>query len=205
MKPRVVFWIVTLTVATGAAWFLLVYGVGDLMRRTENRNFEKIRKRSELDCRTMPYHCAVRDNNLAAFSQLKANGQDVNATDRWGRTAVLYAYHQNPDAILPLVKLGADLNRPDDGGDVPLSLALRNRHFERADELIRLGADPNAKIGADPKKLTHLTYAVVHKDAEAAAFLVKAGADLARKDDFGYTACERAAVQGTTAMFPFCK
>lgn len=184
---------------------LLVNYIGTSMLRIENRNFEAIRKKSELDCQTMPFHCAVRDNKIHELEKMKANGLDVNARNRWGQTAVLYAIRQKSPAVLPLIRIGADLNLSDENSQVPLQLALRIKEYQLAKTLVEHGADLNSKTGWDQKKMTLLTEAITHKDVEAASFLVKEGASLQLKDDYGYTPCERANMYHTTALFPFCK
>ncbi len=198
--------------AGALALVVLGFGVrylgGEWYLWTENRNFARLREKSTLDCATMPFHCAVRDGDLASLevrvARLKAAGLDINGRDRWRATALLYAVANKPEATGVLLQLGVDPNLADENGLAPLSTALLLKRYDLARDLIDAGASPDLLIGSTAKRMTLLTEAVTSRNAEAADFLWRHGADLKRKDEYGYDACQRAEMYETKDLFVFC-
>ncbi len=174
-------------------------------RATENRNFAILREKAELDCATMPYHCAIKESSTEKITALKKSGADINGFDRFGNTPLLYALSWGLPFVDPLLELGADPNIPNESGLTPLEQSLNLGNYPLAEKLIAQGANPNTKAaGAAEKYLTLLNRYITERNVPAASFLVEHGADASLKDGYGYTACERAAMYDNAALFPFC-
>lgn len=99
---------------------------------------------------------AAAEGHTPVVEALLKTGADLNAKLPSGFTALTFAVRQGKTrAALALVAAGADVNgvlRPDRvtgplRGKVtsPLLLAVENGHFELAVELLKKGADPNAR------------------------------------------------------------
>lgn len=184
---------------------ILIFSLGYLYRQTENRNFANLREKAELDCAIMPYHCALKEGDIQKITALKTTGSDINSPDRFGNTPLLYALSWNLPLVEPLLRLGADPNIPNEQGLTPLEQSLNLGDFSLAETLIRHGADPNAKAEGDTKKyLTLLTDFIIQKNERAASFLVEHGADLSKKDGYGYAPCERVVMYHSESTFAFC-
>jgi len=182
----------------------VVFGFGTFYKATENRNFDRLRQRSELDCSTMPYHCAVRDRDVAKLRELRVNNVDINSRDGWGSTALVYAATSAPEMVEPLLEAGADVTLFNEYGDDALATVLRMRKFEVAKRLLEKGADINAKVGPGPKRNTRFGEAVIGKDLEMMRFYLAQNVDLTIEDDYGYDGCERVAMYDLVASFPAC-
>ena len=48
---------------------------------TENSNFARLRKKSELHCETMPLHCLVRDGKTTEIEKYAERGGKLELTD----------------------------------------------------------------------------------------------------------------------------
>lgn len=83
-------------------------------------------------------------------------------------------------AHLPCLQLPMKLNECDDEGNIPLNLALLNRHEEIANSLVSNSCDLDI---VDPNGNSLLHLAILRGDTFAASFLIKSGANsiLARK------------------------
>ncbi|MFA9262540.1 MAG: ankyrin repeat domain-containing protein [Undibacterium sp.] len=191
-----------LAIVAGILLFLLGY----FYRQTENRNFAELRKKAELDCTTMPYHCAIKEGGVEEISALKTSGADIDSRDRFGNTPLLYAISWNTSVVDRLLELGADPNIPNEQGLAPLQQSLNLDKYILAEKLVAHGANPDVKAEGDQKKyLTLLTYFITNKNQKAATFLVEHGASLNLKDGYGYTPCERVTMYENADLFPFCK
>jgi len=72
------------------------------------------------------------------ISLIKA-GADVNAKDRRGKTALMWAVRNpNPDVITTLLELGANPKAYDDYGTMPIDYAKINRELENTEALRKL-------------------------------------------------------------------
>jgi ankyrin repeat protein len=94
------------------------------------------------------------------------NGADVNATDKYGMTPLMWAaeYNRNPEVITTLLKAGADLKAQDKSGFTALMIAASRTHSpEIIITLLRAGADAKAKNG---KGYTALDYAKYNRYLE---------------------------------------
>ena len=79
--------------------------------------------------------------------RLLQRGAEIEARDRFGRTALLLAVgnHANLEVVRELLKWGADVNTRDDRGETPLCHALKNltlrdsknTHYPDVPELVK--------------------------------------------------------------------
>ncbi len=120
------------------------------------------------------------------------NGADVNASDKKGMTALLYAArrHNNPEMIKLLLDSGADVNASNKDGWTPLMIVVRNHlNTEMIKLLLVSGADVNAsnKDGWTPLMFAvsqFHSYKDIYKLPEMIKLLLDKGADVnASKQD----------------------
>lgn len=89
---------------------------------------------------------AVVDGQYEIVKLLIEKGADVNAKDRDGWTALLWAIHyEYPEIIKLLVENGADINVKTPDGRTPLTLAIRADMHDTSKYLINKGADVDTK------------------------------------------------------------
>jgi ankyrin repeat protein len=150
-----------------------------------------------------PLMAAARSGHVDAAKVLLEAGADINAKESFGgQSALMWAAAQSqPEMVRLLASKGADLNargivhqwerkvitepRPKDmnkGGFTPLLYAAREGCVECVKNLIAAGADLNLE---DPDRMTPLNMALFNLHFEAAAALIKAGADVDKWDFFG--------------------
>src|SRR5688572_26504532 len=89
-------------------------------------------------------------NSLGAAQLLLSRGADVNAKDRQGRTALIYAVGLqevkiNPELIQALLAKGADVNARDQAGKTALGYAVEKEIGDRAPEAVELLRKSGAK------------------------------------------------------------
>jgi ankyrin repeat protein len=182
-----------LAVVAGAAilllvWFLLL---PYLYVQSENRNFEELRRKSALDCATMPLHCAVRDEDLAAVTGYLAAGGDAELKDNWGRSALFWAVYNGRDAMAEaLLAAGAEPNTRDEAGMTLFYHTLAGGNFDLADALLAAGADIDAMNGVQDLE-TILHRCVMQNREDCVQFLLARGADRHLADSYGYTPLQR--------------
>lgn len=131
-------------------------------------------------------------------------GEDANAQDADGTTALMLAAAFNEDAgvVKVLVDAGANVNARDLNGVTPLMYAANfNENPSVARILIEAGADVNLQ---SVRKITALmTAAVANRNPEMVLVLLDAGADSGARDTLGNTALDHAALndalKGTSA------
>jgi len=145
----------------------------------------------------------ARSGHVEAAKRLIEAGADLNAREDWGgQSALMWAAAQGQaDMVKFLASHGADLNargvirqwerkvitepRPKDmnkGGFTPLLYAAREGCVDCVRHLIAAGADLNLE---DPDRVTPLNMALLNLHFEAAAALIKAGADVDKWDLYG--------------------
>jgi ankyrin repeat protein len=86
--------------------------------------------------------------NTDIIAALIKHSADVNAADRYGLTALMFAatLNGNPDVFITLLKHGADINAVDkDGRTALMFAAMLNGNPEIIALLIKHGADVNIK------------------------------------------------------------
>jgi len=171
-----------------------------------------------------PLMAVARGGNVEAARRLVEAGADVNAKEGFGgQSALMWAAAQGQAEMVKfLASKGADLNargvirqwerkvitepRPKDlnkGGFTPLLYAAREGCVECLRYLAAAGADLDLE---DPERITPLNMALLNLHFEAAAALIKAGADVNKWDLFGRSPLYMAAdtstlpVKGNGAM-----
>ena len=110
---------------------------------------------------------------------LKAGG-DVNAKDKYGKTALMYAArYSTPEVVSLLLTAGAEVNAKDKDGWTALRDAASSNTPEVVSILLKAGAkvNPNAMF-----------YVGFNKNPEVVSILLKAGGDVNAKDKYGDTA-----------------
>lgn len=108
---------------------------------------------------------------------------DIDATDKYGRTALMLAAgNNNPDMVRLLLENGADADREDSHGLTALWMAVDNDYLNVAKELI--DAKANLEIG-DNYDRTPLYIAVQRRLPRMVKLLVDAGADVDALDKDG--------------------
>jgi uncharacterized protein len=89
-------------------------------------------------------HTATIDQNIKEVDSYLAQGEDINKSNRYGFTPLIYAayYGYYPMAKF-LCKKGADVNRQNNEGQTALLYAAYYNHVSIAKVLLEYGADPN--------------------------------------------------------------
>lgn len=181
--------------------FILIFhfaisGTNHFMLLKQHKDFQQ---KSVLDCKILPFHCAVRDSQIDQIESLKMSRQNIESQDGWGRTALFYAYYSSgkQDYIKKLLSNGANPSAIDSSGYILPHYFLFNepKNFELAELFFQYGFDVNM-LYANGKKISLLTSAIVRKDIELIDYFISKGADPKLKDGYGYNACERLKVHG---------
>lgn len=129
---------------------------------------------------------------------LVARGDDIDAKDEKGRTALMLA--SGSALVEALASAGA---RAD--GAFPLHNCAVCGRTEDIDDLVRMGYDPNEigtahKLGTAREPTTALHLAASYDNAGSCAALIRAGADIGIRDSKGRTAEDLARDPGTKAV-----
>ncbi len=170
---------------------MLFYALPYMYLYSENRNFEQLRKKSELNSETMPLHCLVRDNDTDGIAEYIKNGGNLERTDNWGRTALFWALRERKHPIVnTLLARGANPNARDENGITLFFQAVVSGQFTEADQLLAHGANIDALNGNEYPETT-LHYCVMKNKPESVAYLIEHGANKYLKDSFGYTVFDR--------------
>lgn len=170
---------------------LLFFIAPQLYLYSENRNFAKMRDKSQLDCAKMQLHCLVRDDDFDGITEYVASGKDLELTDNWGRSALYYAlWHDKPKIVNMLLDAGADANTRDENERSIFYQAIAWDKYDLATRLLQSGADIDLFNGARYPE-TALHYCVMKSKPGCVAYLLNHGADRGLKDSFGYTVFER--------------
>jgi ankyrin repeat protein len=135
---------------------------------------------------------ASRRSHTAIALTLIDFGAEVNAKDRYGVTALMYAaISGSPEIMERLIKEGADVNAKDIDGRTALVEALASENScppGLIRSLLERGADPNVTFYGG---LTPIMLAATGS-SEVVEMLIEAGADVNRHDERGTTALQRA-------------
>uniref|UniRef100_A0A8D8Q1Z5 Ankyrin-2 n=1 Tax=Cacopsylla melanoneura TaxID=428564 RepID=A0A8D8Q1Z5_9HEMI len=132
---------------------------------------------------------------LAVLKVLLHHNVDVNVVDKDGRQPILWAASAgSSDAILALVKAGANVEAHDKDGLTALHCAASRGHRECLETLITLcGADVDV---IDTNGCSALFYAVTLGHADATTLLLQYGATPNRQDRKGRTPAHCGAAKG---------
>ena len=165
-----------------------------------------------------PLMAVARSGKVEAARRLLEAGADVNATEAFGgQSALMWAAAQGQGEMVKLLaSKGANLNargvvrqwerkvitepRPKDmnkGGFTPLLYAAREGCVDCIRHLAAAGADLDLE---DPERIAPLVMAIMNLHFEAAAELIKAGADVNKWDLFGRSPIYMAADVSTLPM-----
>jgi ankyrin repeat protein len=98
------------------------------------------------------------------------------------------AAYGDTDEIIRLLQAGANINEPDENGNMALHNAAWNGHVETVQVLLNHGADVNAvRQAASTNAWTPLHFTAENDQFECARLLLDAGASINAKDQFGQT------------------
>jgi ankyrin repeat protein len=90
-------------------------------------------------------HKGAMGGDMERFRKALKNGAEIDAKDKYGRTALIEAAtHGHRKAAELLIELGADVNCADRCGRTPLSSAVAHTHPEIFELLLRQSADAEA-------------------------------------------------------------
>lgn len=129
---------------------------------------------------------AVRSGNIEALKEYIAEGGDVNAPERGGKTLLMFAAEGGQiETSKLLLDNGALIDLQDNRGLTALMYGARKGHTDVLSFLIERGADKDI---ADTKGETALMYAADNDRFESLKALVEAGADINIVANNGYTA-----------------
>ena len=135
-----------------------------------------------------------RLNSMSRINFFLSAGADVEAQDRTGSTALMYAAEKNRLDLMQLfIDKGADVNAKDRAGKTAL---MRSAGLQPARILLERGADVN---GRDNDGRTALMWAVTRTLANEAdiVVLLDAGAEINTQDNQGRTPLMWAATSGS--------
>ena len=182
---------IVLSIVIFTIWILLSFGYNYTIYLAE----KEYRKKSEINCTELPYHCAVQKKDLASMDLFKQKAVSLELKDGFGQTALIRAMYDH-EIVKKLLDLGANPNTASDDGTTPLFYALilqNDPNFESAKSLILFGARVNElfSVYGDSKKMTVLNYTITQGKMDAVEFLLRNGADPLIRDEYGYNGCER--------------
>jgi ankyrin repeat protein len=134
---------------------------------------------------TMPLTVAAERGDAAQVKKLIEAGVDLNARDKSGYTALVWAARNgNKEVAKALIEARADMNARDcaANGWTPLIHAIHKNNTDMARLLIEGGADVNAKAGNCTEKsiengATALWHAAAEDNAEVVEALLAKGAN----------------------------
>lgn len=170
---------------------ILIYIFPQIYLYSENRNFEKMREKSKLDCDAMPLHCLLEKGNLDEISFYLQSEGPLELKDNWGQSALLWAILKNKGAFIStLLNNGADPNTKDENGMSILYQTIVWEKYEVATLLLKHGADINYLSGNDYSE-TIMHFCVMNNRLNCVNYLLENGANKYLKDSFGYTVIDR--------------
>ena len=140
--------------------------------------------------------------SVEEIKELLKKGADVNASDKYGDTALMVAATLGKlDIVKCLVELGADLEAKDGAGRTALMMVANWGKLDVVKCLAECGADLEAK---DMHGRTALMWAATEGQIEVVKYLAECGADVNAKDEwYGETALMKAARDGNLDMVKY--
>jgi ankyrin repeat protein len=137
---------------------------------------------------------AAKKGDLTKVQDLLAKGDDVNAKDKKGETALMWAaLGGHVEMVQTLLARGADVNAKSHDDATALMAAASNGHREVLEALLAKGADVNAR--AD-NGVTALMGAASNSNLEMVQALLAKGADVNARAENGWVALMAAAEKG---------
>ena len=175
---------------------LLVNGSKVILEAEKGRQIAEIRE-PEFDnnneARQTPLMEAVNQGRRGKIALLLAQGEDVNARDAYGNTALILAARSGrSDIVRLLIDNGADVNQKDNVGTTPLIDSARypsESALNVIEILIAEGADVQAK---NIYNNTALMNAVRSGQTDVVELLLREGADINARAKNGQTALKLA-------------
>jgi ankyrin repeat protein len=150
-----------------------------------------------------PVHEAVMRRSLSDLLQALAEGAPVDAMDREGRTALLYAAKDGDMAIASaLLRAGANVNARDKIARTPLHLAANSYQVEAAELLLTQGALVDAQDLHGNTPLFNAVFDSKGRDGLITRLLA-AGADKTMKNKHGVSPETLARSIGNYDITPF--
>ncbi|MCK5113853.1 MAG: ankyrin repeat domain-containing protein [Phycisphaerae bacterium] len=142
----------------------------------------------------LPPHEWLRVKNLpSCVKDWISEGQDVDATDQAGYTALFAgAYQGHADAVTKLTEAGGNVNFTAPDGATPLLAAANAGHKDMLKLLLNNGADISAKTNGQDALFISATYG----HAGCVSLLISKGAKVETQDEQGITALMAAAWKG---------
>ncbi len=133
---------------------------------------------------------ALEDRDRNSFTQAVSELNDIDSRTESGKTLLNWALlDRQVWAVQILVSRGADVNLPDDFGDLPLAYAIDAENLDLMRYLVKAGADPN---GGKADKLPIIA-AVQGNRVAALGELIRMGAKTSVVDSGGVTLLQLAA------------
>jgi len=129
---------------------------------------------------TSPLHLAVKQGDIDTIEQYAHKGFYIN-----NELLFIAAFYGQMDAVASLVRLGCDINQPDNQGLFPMSVATYFNPADIIDVFVALGADVNF---ANKKGQTPIFDAAAHGQIEVIKKLSNLHADFNKTDHRGETA-----------------
>jgi uncharacterized protein len=140
---------------------------------------------------------AAKNADVTQIDLLVGAGVDVNARGKGDTTPLMYALSgDSMNGVQRLLEHGADPNRQTDSGQSAVRIAARRKDSNALRLLLAHGADPNlvARFPKSTKSTTIINHspvpiydAIYGRSEENAIVLVRAGADLSRRNSLGWT------------------
>lgn len=133
-----------------------------------------------------PLICAFRTKsvlNMEIVELLIKHGANVNATDKMGRTPLMYAAGRSKRGTDFLVQHGADIHHVDNDGKNVIRFYTHRIHIIRYFYKLGIDIDLPNKYGTTP-----LEYAVNINNLAAVKFFYATGANIFHTDDYGRSA-----------------
>lgn len=146
-----------------------------------------------------PLHMAAEQGHYDIAKTLIAYDADVTATNGQHATPLhLAAAHGRLSIVKLLIKQdNVDIDARAEMNVTALYWAAQIGHVNIVDELVRAGADPNAR---NINQCTPLLNSVIHGRIKVVEYLLTAGADLTATNNVGYTALHIAVISKQPKM-----
>ncbi len=152
------------------------------------------------DKKTALMFASENNSDANVIQHLIDSGADINARDRFGKTALFFAsFYSSRQVVQVLLKNRADVNAQDKLGMTALMWASGNKNEPK---LMKFLIDRGAKVDVmDDEKMTPLNYAIHNKkDLEIIQLLIDKGADVNTIDVQRISVLRRAKSIGNNAV-----